>query len=98
MSIEYTKELYHRMETLRSEMEGLYEEIDKLRAENDRLRDAAVGVAASLEATLSLLNRAQVSGVAPNRVAPSNKMFAQMLRDYEASLDAVRAVLKGDTP
>lgn len=67
-------------------------------AERDRLREALKGTAASLVAALAILNRAREANVAPNYVVASNKMFAQMLRDYEASLDVARAALKGDTP
>jgi len=40
VGIEYEKELYYRMEILRSEMEQLYTDVERLTAECDRLRDA----------------------------------------------------------
>jgi hypothetical protein len=48
--------------------------------------DAAMGVAASLAAAISLLERGG------KKAAPSDKMFAQMLVDYRKSLDTFRQV------
>jgi hypothetical protein len=63
-------------------------------AEIERLRKVAIGVAASLAAAISLLER---GGKAAKKAAPSDKMFDQMLTDYRASLDRARAAL-GDAP
>ncbi len=59
--------------------------------EIDRLRDALVRTAASLAAAISLLER---GGKAAKKAAPSDKMFDQMLIDYNRALDAARDVLR----
>lgn len=51
------------------------------------LLEALMDTAASLAATISLLERS------PKTAAPSNRMFDQMLADYRASLDRARAAL-----
>lgn len=71
-------------------------------AERDALADklakaveASIDIAASLAAAISLLERGG------KKAAASDRMFAQMLLDYNASLDRFRttlAELKGDTP
>jgi hypothetical protein len=52
------------------------------------LYEAAIDVAASLVAAISLLEAGGKSA------APSDKMFAQMLVDYRASLQRARATLR----
>jgi len=64
--------------------------IEALEAENERLREELVGVAASLAAAISLLER---GGKAAKKAAPSDLMFDQMVRDYTASLERARAAL-----
>lgn len=49
--------------------------------------EAGIDVSASLAAAISLLERGG------KKAAPSDKMFAQMLADYNASLDRARATL-----
>lgn len=49
------------------------------------MKDAAVGVAASLAATIYLLERGG------KKAAPSDRMFDQMIRDYKRSLRTFRA-------
>ena len=49
-----------------------------------------IDCAASLAAAISLLEKGG------KKAAPSDKMFAQMLDDYRASLARARAALKGD--
>ena len=67
---------------------------DRLKSERDaaeaklaRAVEAGVDVAASLNAATSLLERGG------KRAAASDKMFDQMLMDYNASLDRFRATL-----
>jgi Lar family restriction alleviation protein len=57
---------------------------------NAALIEAFTHTAASLAAAISLLKR---GGKAAKKAAPSDKMFDQMVRDYEASLDRARAAL-----
>ena len=57
----------------------------------DKLEAALIDVSASLAAAISLLER---GGKAAKKAAPSDLMFDQMLRDYNASLDRARAILK----
>ena len=68
--------------------------IEELEAENAELKaklvlavEAGVDVAASLSAAISLLERGG------KKAAPSDKMFAQMLVDYGASLDRFRTTI-----
>lgn len=56
----------------------------------EELRETLIRTAASLAATISLLERTPQA----KKAAPSNTMFAQMLDDYRASLEAARAVLR----
>lgn len=53
------------------------------------LDEALVDVTASLVAAISLLER---GGKAAKKAAPSDRMFDQMLVDYQASVDRARAV------
>ncbi len=71
-------------------MEEAADRIEALEAENERLRGVLVGVAASLAAAISLLER---GGKAAKKAAPSDLMFDQMVRDYTASLERARAAL-----
>lgn len=58
--------------------------------ERDRvIEEALVQSASALAATISLLQRIPKAKM----VAPSNKMFDQMMRDYEAALENARVVL-----
>ena len=61
--------------------------IEKLEAKLAMAVDAGVDVAASLAAAISLLERGG------KKAAASDRMFAQMLLDYNASLDRFRATL-----
>jgi hypothetical protein len=63
------------------------DEIEKLRAEIEKLREAALDALASLVAAHSLLKRGG------KKAAPSDKMFEQMLCDYDATITRARAVL-----
>lgn len=58
-----------------------------MKSENERLKKALVDVTASLAAAVSLLERS------PKTAAPSNRMFDQMLKDYQASIARARALL-----
>lgn len=62
-------------------------ERDAARAEAARLREAGLDALASLVAAHSLLK------AGGKKAAPSDKMFAQMLRDYKASINRARAAL-----
>jgi septal ring factor EnvC (AmiA/AmiB activator) len=87
--------------TLQAEVDGLLarerqliEHRYKIEAENatlqaslDAARKAHIDTTASLAAAVSLLERGG------KKAAPSDKMFAQMLKDYNASLDRARAAL-----
>ena len=66
-------------------------EIERLRFELKRAVEAGVDVAASLSAAISLLQRGG------KKAAPSDKMFNQMLADYNASLDRLRTTLAEPT-
>ena len=66
-------------------------ELLALRARVAKLEAAAINVAASLAAAISLLERGG------KKAAPSDKMFEQMLVDYRNSLERARAALK-DAP
>ena len=61
--------------------------LDVAEAKLAKAIEAGVYVAASLNAAISLLERGG------KKAAPSDKMFAQMLVDYSASLDRFRATL-----
>lgn len=65
-------------------------ERDKARGERDRLADALVRTAASLAAAISLLKR---GGKEVKKAAASDKMFDQMLVDYNRALDDARKAL-----
>ena len=67
-------------------------ELDQLRAEVAALRKVTVNVTAHLVAAHSLLKRGG------KKAAGSDKMFEIMLKDYEASIDTVRAALKEGKP
>lgn len=56
----------------------------------DALREALLGTTASLVAAISLLERGG------KKAAWSDKVFEQMLVDYQASVDSARAVLQED--
>jgi hypothetical protein len=58
-----------------------------IQAENARLREAALDALASLVAAHSLLKRGG------KKAAPSDKMFEQMLCDYDATITRARAAL-----
>ncbi len=62
-------------------------EIERLRGDLKRAVKAGVDVAASLSAAISLLQRGG------KKAAPSDKMFNQMLADYNLSLDRFRTTL-----
>ena len=59
-------------------------------------RDVTKDVLASLVAALSILNRAHAEHKEPRKVVSSDAMFAQMLKDYEASVVRARAALTAE--
>jgi len=61
--------------------------IEELEAKLAKAVEAGVDIAASLNGAISLLERGG------KKAAPSDKMFAQMLIDYSASLDRFRTTL-----
>lgn len=61
--------------------------------DGDALRETCVDLAASLSATLSILQRANKEKKRPRFVVASDKMFATMMIDYQKSLDRARATL-----
>ena len=61
--------------------------LDAAERERDALREALLNALASLVAATSLLERGG------KKAAPSDKMFAQMLVDYNKSAAAARAAL-----
>lgn len=65
--------------------------LDARDAEVGRLWEASKGCAASLAATISLLENGG------KKAAPSDKMFAVMLDDYRKSLEEYRAAMKGQS-
>lgn len=65
------------------------ERADRLATQVDELVKANIDVVASLAASISLLKRTPQGRLA----AASDKMFKQMLVDYEASLERARALL-----
>lgn len=66
--------------------------LDAAEAENKRLRRAALDATAHLVAATSLLR------TGGKKAAPSDKMFEQMLVDYEAAIKRARAALLGTAP
>lgn len=74
---------------------GLYAEVaDALEAlvkERDHLKVVLVRTAASLAAAISLL---ETDGKATKKAAPSDKMFKQMLADYNHALGDARKALE----
>lgn len=60
------------------------------------LEEALKTVLASLVATTSLIIRAEDLKVKPSKAVASDKMFTQMLKDYDKATIAGRAALKGD--
>jgi hypothetical protein len=71
-------------------LRSLAAERDALQAEKARLREAALDALAGLVAAHSLLK------AGGKKAAPSDKMFAQMLSDYDAAITRTRAAL-GET-
>lgn len=73
---------------MRAALAVVSEEIETLRAANERLREDAErqdkGIAASLAAAISLLERSPKTG------APSDKMFDMMVADYKKALEKWR--------
>lgn len=63
------------------------EEAAKLRAEAERMREVLVTVTANLVAAKSLLEGGG------KKAAASDRMFEQMLIDYQKAIDVARAVL-----
>jgi hypothetical protein len=72
--------------------EDFAKHVAALAAERDALREAGLDALASLVAAHSLLK------AGGKKAAPSDKMFEQMLRDYEASIQRARAVLAQKEP
>jgi hypothetical protein len=64
-----------------------------VREEHARLYEVAIDATAHLAAALSILRLAHEKGKQPKLVVASDKMFAQMLNDYQKSLDRARKVL-----
>jgi hypothetical protein len=76
----------------RAELEAIREARIAAREEEvAKLREGLKDVLASLVATVSLLGRIPNARLA----APSNKMFEQMMLDYEATIERARARLQG---
>ena len=63
--------------------------IEAAEAREARLSEALRGATASLVAAVSLLKRGS------KKAAPSDKMFDQMILDYEKSIEEARAALSG---
>ena len=57
------------------------------------VRDPVMRVTASLAAAISILRRAHKEHKEPRKVVASDKMFLQMLADYEAAVEAMRSTL-----
>jgi uncharacterized NAD-dependent epimerase/dehydratase family protein len=88
MSAEETAD---RIKQLVAANEAQAAEIERLRGDLKRAVEAGVDVAASLSAAISLLQRGG------KKAAPSDKMFNQMLADYNASLDRLRTIFAEPT-
>ena len=56
-------------------------------------RDIVIDLAAHLAAAVSLLERAYKEKKPPNKIVASDRMFKQMLKDYEDCLARARKVL-----
>jgi hypothetical protein len=69
-------------------------ERDEARAEIERMREVLIDTTASLVAAISLLERTP----AAKKAAPSDTMFAIMLKDYRKSVAQARAALASATP
>jgi hypothetical protein len=74
----------------KTQLEFSIKRAEKAEEERDRLKGTLVRTAASLAAAISLLEQ---GGKAAKRAAPSNKMFDQMLVDYNRALDDARKAL-----
>lgn len=79
-------------ETLLSVSKKAHAEAFAAKARAKELEDAALGVMASLAAALYILRRTPQA----KRAAASDKMFFQMMQDYENSLEKARDVLTGE--
>lgn len=76
-----------RIAELIEEGSVMAQKLDAAEAKLAKAMEAGVGVAASLNAAISLLERGG------KKAAPSDKMFNQMLLDYKASLARFRTTL-----
>ena len=87
----YTLQRVGYMLTISQRMADRIEELTNcvavLEAKLEKAVEAGVDVAASLNAAISLLERGG------KKAAPSDKMFNQMLADYNLSLDRFRTTL-----
>ena len=81
-------EIVPRVKYVRADIHtALARELAAALVREHELREAAIGVTAGLAAAISLLERGG------KKAAASDKMFAQMLKDYRARLDAARTAL-----
>lgn len=71
-----------------------YAELAGLRAENETLVKALKSTLAALLATTSVINRAEDIKKQPSKAVASDKIFWQMLQDYEAATNNARAALR----
>lgn len=85
---ERERKLRHRIDGLRHMLDLRQTELEAKHAEIERLREALIHSGGALAAAISLLEHG------PKTAAPSDKMFDQMLIDYNKALDTARATLK----
>lgn len=81
------------IEALADALTTLSARVEALETHNSDAYIVVIDLAASLAAAISLLEK---GGKAAKKAAPSDKMFDQMLRDYQKSLDRARQALAGD--
>lgn len=88
---ELTEQQQHFGRLAREHYEQLQAQIDAQATTIARLREACVDALSSLVAAISLLEKGG------KKAAPSDKMFAQMLVDYNNSVARTRAALTENT-
>lgn len=83
-----TQAALNTLDAARAKIERLEAEVATQTSLIEKLETVLISTAASLAAATSLLKQG------PKSAAPSNKMFDQMVLDYEASLEEARAALE----
>lgn len=90
-SLHDVRDAANALEALAAECDLVRSSMRSAVAERDRLKAVLVRTAASLAAAISLL---ETDGKAAKKAAPSDKMFKQMLADYNHALGDARKALE----